>query len=154
MTEVGSFAEERRQLEELVSILERSGVQFWVDRDAVRFRAPAGILTREIEARLRGSQEQLRALLHTRKSADRVTSAATDLWEPSDSQAGLASVDGVDNVIIELRWDGFPFSAPAFNQALQAMLARHGILRTCYVRDDTGRLWARTEPEVSPPVHT
>jgi amino acid adenylation domain-containing protein len=122
----------------LLADLEARGIRLWLDGERLRAEGPDEALTDEVLATLKAQRDALVAVL--RQPARRIPARAPDAAIPmSFAQRRLWFLEqmpqeaGVYNVPLAVRIDG-ALDIDALRQALQAVIERHDILRTRYVR--------------------
>ncbi|MGW6642429.1 amino acid adenylation domain-containing protein, partial [Streptomyces iakyrus] len=136
----------------LLQKLENTGVRFSVVDGRLRIFAPKGVLTEELRTQLQACRDEIIALLVDRKAE---STAAADQAPPmtvadrnerlplSFAQQRLWFLDQLDpgsaeyNVPMPIRLGGV-LDLPALEAALNAIVARHEVLRTRLVAGDDG----------------
>lgn len=142
-------------VEHLIEDLEADGVQLRVVGDRLHYRARPGAFTDEHRRRLRASREDVLRVLRLRTrhglSPPEITGAES-VWLPTAAQVG-AALSPIPILMRDIRrWRSIDLAA--CQAALNALIARHGILRTHYMKDAEGRLWAVTERERVLPIES
>ena len=122
---------------DLLRELEDQNIELWFEGDRLRFRAPKGVLSAELKARLAAQRSEVVAKL-------RSDAAGTEKTFPlSFSQQSLwflhqqAPQSAAYHVALSARALS-PISETAMAQAVQALVDRHASLRTTYTADSSG----------------
>jgi amino acid adenylation domain-containing protein len=119
----------------LIDALGKRGIELWFEGARLRFRAPIGALTAELRAEVSAQREEIVA--HLRSSA-----ARTETMRPlSFSQRSLwishqQTPDSAANHLAMPIEICSHLNLSALRQALQALVDRHGTLRTTYTTVD------------------
>lgn len=133
----------------LVDDLETAGVQLWEESGNLRFRAPAGVMTDDRRALLRGHKDVVLDLLRRRSREVGITTRPAERFEPfplTDMQAayllgrravfrhGGVSCHGYGEL-------AFPeLDSTRLEAAWQALIERHDMLRAVIGTDGTQRI--------------
>jgi amino acid adenylation domain-containing protein len=116
---------------ELLAELTSKGVDFWYEGDRLRFRAPKGAFNGEQRARVADFRDEIVAHLRARAELACKTTPLSfsqrSLWyihqqEPTSAAYNVAFVARVASLV----------DVSALRQALQALIDRHGALRTTF----------------------
>lgn len=128
---------------DLLSHLRRLNVRIWVEDQHVRYSAPKGVLSPDLQAEIANRKEELRVFLHKAKQAARsslppITPAGHDQHAPlSLPQLRLWFLDHLHpktpayNIVVGFSIVG-TFDQKALEQGLQTIMHRHEILRTSF----------------------
>jgi hypothetical protein len=142
--------------EALLDELDREGVELWIEADQLRYRAPAGVLTAARKSAVSASKETLLEILRVRAAAAEPSPCvpgAECVWAPTEMQVGLLQRVLTAPLLAPMQLRE-PLVPAAFDTALEALLQRHAILRSRYIRGQSGAVWAVTDPHVAVPVVT
>ena len=128
-------------VEQLVATLEQRGIRIWSDEQGrLRFKAPKGALTPELEEQLRFHKEQLLAHVQEAQQAARLPQAVPD----PDNRGQPFPLTDIQEAYWLGRGDSFALHAPThyydeyacrgldparLERAWQALIARHEMLR-------------------------
>lgn len=137
---------------DLVRDLEADGVQLRMEGDALRFRAPDGVMTAERLDRVRLHRGALLEVIRSRDTPLPVPphiEDAEDVWIPLRAHVGFAQ-EGFRMTFIR-HWRG-SLDPTAYQAALDELVRRHSILRTRYRFEPVGHVWAITEKERRIPI--
>ena len=132
---------------DLVADLDRLGVGLWLDGDQLRFRAPQGVMTAELKARLTQHKGDLLEFLREVQTSARLPTPAAitpapregalplsfaqeRLWFVGQWEPESAAYNIFDAVLIEGRLD-----AAALENSLGEVVRRHEVLRTTYAAE-------------------
>jgi hypothetical protein len=133
--------------------IEEDGVQLTLDsNNSVRYRAQPGVMTAERLGALRAHKAQIMKILMSRglgNPAPPRVDDAEDVWLPTMT-ARMTAMAG-ERIFSLMRWRR-ALDPSVCQVALDAMLKRHSILRTRYIRDSSSALWAITEKHRSVPI--
>ncbi|MFD6291565.1 amino acid adenylation domain-containing protein, partial [Streptomyces sp. NPDC060205] len=136
----------------LLQQLENIGVRFGVVDGRLRIFAPKGVLTEELRTQLQACRDEVVALLVDREAESTATADQAPPMTVADrserlplsfAQQRLWFLDQLDpgsveyNVPMPIRLGGVP-DVPALGAALNAIVARHEVLRTRLVAGDDG----------------
>jgi hypothetical protein len=138
----------------LMQELEEAGVELWVHGSQLHYNAPRGALGDEQKLALRELKPEIVSLLQIRLDGPLELPEPDDIeavWVPRGHQASMVDDSDVHNVSCQLAWQG-SFSEAAAESAMNALLARHSILRTHYARDPLGRPLAVTRAQMPMPL--
>ncbi|MET0400916.1 MAG: MupA/Atu3671 family FMN-dependent luciferase-like monooxygenase [Cystobacter sp.] len=117
--------------EELVAELSRQGVTLWVEGDRLKYRAPKGALSPETLSQVASQKaallEHLRRLAAEGESVHPLSRGQQALWFVSQ----LAPSSSAYNTALSVRIIS-ELDVPALRRACQALLDRHGALRTTF----------------------
>jgi hypothetical protein len=132
---------------ELLSTLRERGVDLWVDKGALRFRAPVGALDDSLRARVAQLRAEVIALLE-RPPADRrrLTDRQLRLWLLHQRHG--ATPEYHMNAAFRMRG---PLDVRRLREAADATLVRHRALCSA-VRDEDGTPVLVARPEPLPPL--
>lgn len=148
-----------REAASLLSELERSGVEVETRDGELRFRAPKGLVTPELRARLLARREHIRAVLERRAAAASRDEARPPRIERADRAADLPLSfaqerlwfleqwqpgDWVYNGVNACRMSG-PLDVAVLKRTVEEIVRRHEILRTTFPAVD-GRPVQRVSP--------
>ncbi|MDB4970228.1 MAG: amino acid adenylation domain protein, partial [Myxococcales bacterium] len=139
---------------ELLSSMERLGVELWLDGESLGVRAPKGVLTADLRLALTEQKSQLLALLRSQNRTAPARTVAAAVSPPplvpqprtgalplSFAQQRLWFLDQIEpgsatyNLPTALRMRG-PLDVEALRQAVEAIVARHESLRTTFATED------------------
>ncbi|KIG14640.1 putative non ribosomal peptide synthetase protein [Enhygromyxa salina] len=114
-------AEAKRLYEELLT----RGLEFGVEGDQLRIRAPSGAIDATLRDRLRALKPELLALLTGRDAGAPLTGPQRQLWFVARVEPDSAALE----LVLRLRLRG-PLDRRALGLALDALVDRHEALRT------------------------
>ena len=123
---------------QLIATARNAGIMLWVERGALKFRAPAGTLTGELREAIRTNRDAVIAAL---QAGTTLTEDPTNQYEPfalTDIQAayllGRSSTYQTGGVACHayLEVDMGPIDRVRLERALELLIARHGALRTSF----------------------
>ena len=137
-----------------VEELERRGIQLWLDGDMIRYRAPPGKLTDELKTAISARRSEIVELLRLSSvdtGGERI-SGAEAVWLPTYLQASFAARDSQLPHIRSIASLSRELSIRDFQAAVDELVRRHSILRTNFITDRKGQIWAITRKEKSIPV--
>ncbi|MCP3166613.1 amino acid adenylation domain-containing protein [Myxococcus qinghaiensis] len=147
-----------RSIDEVMRHLRGLDIQLWLEGERLRFSAPPGALTPELQAELKSRKDEVigflqRATVSTRGVAESIAPRPSDEAPPlSSSQQRLWFLEqlegpsGAYTMPAALRLTG-ALDADALTRALSAIVRRHDVLRTRYALDG-GRPVQRILPGV------
>jgi len=134
-----------RTVDALMSHLRRQDVRLWLEGERLRFSAPPGALTPELQSELKARKEEVvsffqQAAESLRSVADRIPTCSRDEALPLSSGQQrlwfleqLEGPSGAYNMPAALRLVG-TLEPRALLRCLEAIVRRHEVLRTCYTQ--------------------
>ena len=126
---------------DLLTLLRSYSIRLWVENDQLRYSAPKGGITDDLLAEIRKNKVELLNLVKKterfRQAVSLVPVERTGHLRPSFAQERLWFLyhlfpeSPAYNVSIKMRLAGI-MDIPALQKSLQALVARHESLRTCF----------------------
>ena len=123
---------------QLIATARNAGIMLWVERGALKFRAPTGTLTGELREAIRANRD---AVIATLQEGNTLTEDPANQYEPfalTDIQAayllGRSSTYQTGGIACHayLEVDMGPIDRVRLERALDLLIARHGALRTSF----------------------
>jgi hypothetical protein len=139
-------------LKDFIASLTQSGVELWLNEEELRFRAPKGAFGPEERERVQLRKEEIVAYLRDRQQTNAAADGERLLPLSYAEQAFVGYYDLADDPCVQhvsysVRLLG-ALNLPALQSAVKALGARHGALRTRYVRTPES-LHAVVDDEIS-----
>ncbi|MFP2903720.1 amino acid adenylation domain-containing protein [Pyxidicoccus sp. 3LFB2] len=132
-------------LEGLLSALRKQDIRLWLEGERLRFSAPPGVLTSELQGELKTRKEEITSFLRQARqalqsAAELIPTGALEGELPLSSGQQrlwfleqLQGPSGAYNMPAALRLKG-ALDEEALQRSLDALVRRHTVLRTCYAQ--------------------